>query len=67
MVKAKLIPFKKPDVKKFIDKEINFWREQSLLHVSKRQGQLQTQGVRATIATLQLVRMNLFGSKLRIK
>ena len=61
-----LIPFKKVDVKKYLDKEIKFWREQALLHVSERQGQLQIQGVRATIATLQLVRMNLFGTKLKL-
>jgi len=66
MVETKLIPFKKEDVKKYIDTEIKFWRAQTLLHVSERQGQLQIQGVRATIATLQLVRINLFGDKLRI-
>ena len=63
----KTIPFKKEDVKKYIDGEIDFWREELLKHVSVRHQNLQMPQVRATIATYQLMRMRLFGRKKPIK
>lgn len=62
---AKKIPFEKDALKKFIDSEIKFWRQQRLLHISKRKEFTTLRKLEGLIEAYQHMRLAVFGAKLK--
>ncbi len=59
------LKFTKPEVKKYLDKQIKFYRKQRDKHISKREKFRNIPYLLACEATLQQVRVALFGVKLK--
>jgi hypothetical protein len=53
------------DLKKWLDEQIKFWREQRLLHISKRFEYTNLRRLEGIIHAYQNVRLKAFGAKLK--
>jgi hypothetical protein len=51
--------------KKWLDEQIKFWREQRLLHISKRKDYTTLRRLEGKIDAFQETRLRFFGAKLK--